>query len=267
MADHDVGIRDRRLGAALAVRGGAWLGTGRLRPDAQGPGELRDVGDRATPSADGVDVDRRYLEAEVPDRGVTADRRLAVLAEGHIGRCSAHVEREDVLIARVRGDVEGAGDAAGRAREDAVDRVRRCLSRRHQAGIGAEDVDLRRRADRLEGPIETLHVACDARADVRVHAGGQRSFVLAELGNDLARERHREARVERLDDGADLAFVLAADVGVDQADGERLDAARHEVPDDLLDLGCDRPPRWSRRADPSVRPPLGCPRGTPEGRA
>jgi len=42
--------------------------------------------------------------------------------------------------------------------------------------------------------------------------------------------------VEALDDLADLLLVLVGDVRVDQADGERLDAALHELPDDPLDL-------------------------------
>ena len=130
--------------AALAVCGGAGLRAGRLRADAERLRELGHVRDRAAAGADRVHVDRRHLDPEVADRGLAADRRLAVLAERDVRRRAAHVEGEDVVEARLARDEERACDAAGRAREDAVDRVARRLARRHQAGVGAQDVDVRR---------------------------------------------------------------------------------------------------------------------------
>ena len=81
-----------------------------------------------------------------------------------------------------------------------------------------------------------LDVVGDLRPDVGVHARRQRPLVLAELRQHVRAERHREARVEALDDRADLLLVRRVDVRVDQRDGERLDARLDEVADDLLDL-------------------------------
>ena len=100
------------------------------------------VRDRAAAGADGVHVHRRHLDPEVADRGLAADRRLAVLAQGDVGRRAAHVEGEDVVEAGLARDEERAGDAAGRPGEHAVDRVARRLPRRHQTGVGAQDVHL-----------------------------------------------------------------------------------------------------------------------------
>ena len=158
VADDDVRVGHGRLLAALAVGRRARLGAGRLRADAERAGELRHVRDRAAARADRVHVDARDLDAEVADRGLAADRRLAVLAERDVGRRPAHVEREDVRVAGLRGDVQRAGDAAGGPGEHAVDRVALRLGGRHQAGVGAQDVDVAGRAELLERALQALHV-------------------------------------------------------------------------------------------------------------
>ena len=58
-AEHDVGVGDRRLGAATAVGGRARLGAGRLRPDLQ-QAELVDAGERSAAGTDLDEVDRRH---------------------------------------------------------------------------------------------------------------------------------------------------------------------------------------------------------------
>ncbi len=58
-AEHDLGVRHRRLVAALAVAGRAGLGAGRARADAEGAARI-DIGDRAAAGADRVDVDHRH---------------------------------------------------------------------------------------------------------------------------------------------------------------------------------------------------------------
>jgi hypothetical protein len=236
VAEDDVGVGDGRLGAALSVRGRARLGAGRLRADAQRPGQLRDVGDRAAAGADRVHVHRRHLDPEVANRGLAADRRLAVLAEGDVGGRAAHVEREDVVEAGLACDEQRPRDTSGRTGEHTVDRIARRLPRRHQPGVGAEDVHVRLGADPAQLLLQPVDVVRHFRAHVRVHAGGQRALVLAELGEDLRRERDREARVEALDDLPDLALVRAVHVRVDQRHRQRLDTRLDQVADDALDL-------------------------------
>ena len=218
VTEHDVRVGHGRQLAAPAVGGRAGSGARRLRPDAERLRQLGHVGDRAAARADRVDVDGRDADAEVRDRRLAPDRRLPVLAERDVGGRPSHVEREDVLEAGLGGDEEGAGDTAGRPGEHRVDRVPRRLAGRHQPRVGAEDVHVRLRADRLELGLEAVHVVGDLRPHVGVHAGRQRPLVLPELGQDLGAERHREARVEALDDGADLLLVRGVHVGVDQRD-------------------------------------------------
>ena len=74
-----VRIGDRRPLAPLAVHRGAWVGAGALRPDAQGPGDPRNVGDRAAPRAHGAHVQRGGAHGDVPHRGFAPGPRRAVL--------------------------------------------------------------------------------------------------------------------------------------------------------------------------------------------
>ena len=77
----------------------------------------------------------------------------------------------------LRGDEEGAGDSAGRAREHAVDRVAGRLARRHQARVGAQDVDLGLRADRRRARSELLDVGRTfGRTYEFMHAVSARSY-------------------------------------------------------------------------------------------
>ena len=267
MADDDVRVGHGRVGAALAVRGGAGLGAGGLRADAERLRQLGHVRDRAAARADRVHVDGRDAEPEVRDRRLAPDRRLAAERERDVGGRAAHVERQHVLEPRLPRDVERAGDAAGRAGEHAVDRIPRRLARRHQTGVGAEDVDLRGRADRLQVSRELPDVVGDPRPHVRVHAGRQRALVLAELGQHVRRDGDREARVEPLDDRSDLLLVPRRDVRVDERDRQRLDARLDEVADRGLGLRRRRPASPCCRARPCARRSRACPRARPADRA
>ena len=76
-AEHDVGVGDGDLGAALAVAERAGVGAGRLRPDLERA--LRgEPGDRPAAGADGDHVDHRDLRRERADRALGGQRRLAV---------------------------------------------------------------------------------------------------------------------------------------------------------------------------------------------
>ncbi len=236
MPEDDVGVGHGRLRAAAPVRRRTGIRAGRLWAYPERLGELRHMGDGSAAGADRVHVHRRDLDPEVADRGLAPNRRLAVLAERDVGRGAAHVEGEDVLEARLAGDVERAGDATRGTGEDPVDRVAPCLDRGHETGVRAEDVDVRGGANAVQLRLEILDVRRDLGSDVRVHARGQRPLVLAELRQHLCRERHREARVEPLDDLADPLLVRRVDVRVDQPDRERLDARFDQVAHNALDL-------------------------------
>ena len=63
VAEHEVGVGDRRLGAAEAVAGGPGIGAGRVRADLQ-QADLVDGRDRAAAGADLDHVDHRRLDRQ-----------------------------------------------------------------------------------------------------------------------------------------------------------------------------------------------------------
>ena len=101
--------------------------------------------------------------------------------------------------------------AAALRAEDAAARLH------HEQLRAATPASARRRLDPLE-------VALDDRPDHGVDDGRGGAEVLAELGRDLGRERDRHARQLLGEDRADAPLVLGVDVGVQQADRDRLDA-------------------------------------------
>ncbi len=81
-----------------------------------------------------------------------------------------------------------------------------------------------------------LDVRLDARPHVGVQARRERPLVLAELRQHVGGDRDREARIEVMDDGLDLALVRRIRIRVDERDGQRLHARVDEVADDPFDL-------------------------------
>ena len=100
VAEHHVGVGHRRLGAAHPVRGRAGHRPGRLRADPQRPGQRRDVRDGPAARAHRPDVHRGGPHLEVADHGLPPDPRQQVLHQRDVGGGAAHVEREEVAVAR-----------------------------------------------------------------------------------------------------------------------------------------------------------------------
>ena len=79
-------------------------------------------------------------------------------------------------------------------------------------------------ADAVEAGPDPVDVRRHQRPHVRVHDRRRRALVLPLLAQDLARER--DVRVRQLlgQDRAEALLVLGVEVGVEEADGDRLDA-------------------------------------------
>ena len=91
-----------------------------------------------------------------------------------------------------------------------------------------------RRDSRVVEPApDVADVAAHQRADVGVDHGRRRALVLPLLAQDLARERHGDSGELLAQDGADLLLVRGGAVGVQEADGDRLDPG-------LAQLRCQR---------------------------
>ena len=91
--------------------------------------------------------------------------------------------------------------------------------------------------------------------DVRVHQRRHGALVLAELGQDLGRDRYRQARGDVGGDLGDHPLVAPVRVGVQQAHRQRLDAVRDAAPRRPRAPRPRRSARRSRRRRRSARAP------------
>ena len=143
-----------------------------------------------------------------------------------------HAERRDDACRRPRLEREhgpqlrvvGGHHAAGRLHDR-----ERCALQPDPVEAGADAVDVRRH--------QRPHVGVDHRR--------RRALVLALLAQDLARERDRRLGELLREDLADALLVLGVEVGVEEADGDRVDA-------ELPQAG-GRAPAPRRRRAPSRR--------------
>ena len=132
---------------------------------------------------------------------------------------------------------------------------------RTAGGIGAEDAAARLHHEQLrlharlgEPALDPLQVALDDRPDDRVDHGRRGPQVLAELRRHLGRERDRDPGQLLGEDLADALLVLRVDVGVEQADGDRLDALAPEDRGGVAHrLVLERPQHLALRAEPLGR--------------
>ena len=134
-AEHQIGVGDGRLVAAVRVAHRSGLGAGAARSDLE-MALAGDPGDRAAAGADGLDVDHRNAHREGADRAAVGDVRLAAFDQAEIGRGAAGVERHDVGKAGDLGDHRAAERAGRRSRQRRGDRLAHHL-------LGARDAAAR----------------------------------------------------------------------------------------------------------------------------
>ena len=206
-----------------AVAGGAWKGARALRADSKCSGRVRDVRDRAAAGADARDVDRRRAHGKLADVRLARDLGASGHADRNVRGRPTHVEREDAVEARVGRDERRAADAAGRPRQHSLYRAPAGRLKAHQAAVRPHDLDRRPHVRGGKPVTDVDQVLLEDRRDVRVHQRRHRALVLAELGQDLGGDRHREVGGDGGGDVGDDALVAAVGMRVEQADGQRLD--------------------------------------------
>ena len=137
-AEDEIGVGDRRLGAAAPVAGGAGSRARALGPDVQHAAGI-DARDRAAAGADAGDVDALQGDALAGEAAVGGDRRLAADDERDVGRGAAHVERDEVAVADDARRILAAGDAARGAREHAAGREPHRFRNGRDAAVRLDD--------------------------------------------------------------------------------------------------------------------------------
>ena len=165
-------------------------------------------------------------------RATSIDARMAsleVVEQHDLRGRAAHVEGHRLPRSKLSGDVLAEDRTAGRARFDEPDRETGPPSPRCQRTGRRNEQQRRIDADAFERFAEQAQITRHQRLDIGVADGRRGAFVLADLGADLVRERDEEARDLLPQDLADTVLVRAVDVGVQEADRDRLDVLRAQV--------------------------------------
>ncbi len=230
VAEDQVGVADRGLGAAEAVARRPGDGAGAPRPDLE-PTGLVDPRDGAAAGADGLDGDRGQPHGVVAERPLARRLRHAVGDETDVGGGAAHVEGERARDPERAAEVRGGRDAGGGAGHRHPQRMRPGRVHGHHPARGVEEMERHRAGARRETGDQIVDVARRQRHHRRVEHRGAGALVLPELGVDLARDGHvGEVRGQRL---TERLLVGRVRVGVKEADGDALDALAAEPLDDL----------------------------------
>ena len=148
VAEHDIGVCDGRLAAALVVADRARRRAGAHRPDLQRAAAV-DPQDRAAAGADLGKIDRRHFQRisgarQQPraEHDTRADlvfggaRHLAILDQRGLGGRAAHIERNRLVDADPPGQRLHPDNPGGRPRLDNV-------HRRHRRRLGGREAAVR----------------------------------------------------------------------------------------------------------------------------
>ena len=207
IAEQQVAVRHRRLGAAAAVADRPRLGAGALRADAQAAGAIH-PGDRAAAGRHLGQVDHRHADrmagAVHPAiaAGAAADlvlgRRLVlpVADQAGLGGGAAHVERQQVAIARLPRHQRRGHHAGRRSRLHRHGRHGDRLGRFQDAAVRSHHVEPRQ-ALAARGALQPLQVRRQDRPDVGAHRRGAGALELADLGQHLRRQVDADPRQRR----------------------------------------------------------------------
>ena len=235
-----VGVGDGRVETAAPIGRRPGLAAGRMGADAD-LAERIDRRDRTPARADLDHLDHRdrdrharaFLEAgRAVDLEGLGGRRREVLDQGDLCRGATHVVGQHAVAAVAGGEIGGEDGTAGRPRLHEPDGERSGRLDRHQPTTGVDQVERARGASSGEFVSQPDEVAGHQRLDVGVGADRVEALVLAHLGRDLARDRYCDVGQFGEQKLTEPEFVRRVDVGVDEADRDRLVALRADVFDE-----------------------------------
>ena len=226
VAEHHGGIGHGRRIAAPGVAGGAGVGAGALRPDAEQPARI-DPGDGAAARAHASDIHRG--EAEIVAGEEPTQPRFAGVLDRAVAH-HAHVEGGAAGIHHQHVAPEpfglGIGDAGERghrrARLDHEDRPVGDVLDMHQAAGDRADQQLAGEARGAEVVAERAQMALHEGLQRGIDRGRGRARIFAQDRVEAVRERVGHPRHRLLDQGAQPLLVRRVLDRPEQADGDRL---------------------------------------------
>ena len=171
IAQHEVGVRRRRLRAALAVTGRPRLRARRLRADLD-EAEGVDPADRAAARTQRFHLDHRHADAIAQEVDVLVEVGLPVLGERDVEGRATHVHRDHVLLLERCGDIEARLRSRRRAGIDCVDGTVRHGLADGETTVGLEVAHRLLGAERAEIGIHRRHIAPHHGGQIGVHHRG-----------------------------------------------------------------------------------------------
>ena len=244
VAKHKVRVCDRRPSAAAAIAGRSRVCARRMRPDTE-QADFVDRGNRAAARADLDHVDDGRLDRQAgalleamhaPGFQHRRDFGPAVLDQAGLGGRPAHVEGDDVLLAGALAEERRCQGAARRARLEQADGEGARDCGRDEATRGMHQPQGALESLSLEFALETGQVAIHQRLHVGVRAGRHAALILPQLGDHLRGDRHRDFRQFLANDAGGDLLVCGIAIGVEEADGDRLDTLPTELAGRVTDL-------------------------------
>ena len=232
-AEHDVGIRHRRLRAAEAIAGWAGRRPRTLWTDPQPA--VGHAGERAAAGADRRQADHRQQHRQLIERHLARALGRAVADQAGVERCPAHVQGDQPGPAEHGSQPLGADDAPGGSAEQRQHGLiddQRC---RRRATVGAHHLQPAGEPRVLGAALEAAQIPLHRLGDVRIHHRGRRALVLPDLRCHLVGERDTHAGRTFLQQPPDTALVHAVSVRVDQTDGHGLDSLLLDPLDDVVE--------------------------------
>ena len=216
VAEQEVGVGHRRLGATAAVAGGPRVGARRPRSRPQRAARVAPA-DRAAPGAHGMHIDHGQLDHPAADLARVRSPHPSPLDDAHVAGGASHVEPHRVAFAREGGQQAGPDRPARRAGEDAPRPRARGLGGGRDPSGGHHD---QRRGEPalLARRGEPAQIAPEEGGEVGVDDRGRATLVLAKLGKHLVRHGDVDARELVAQALGDRTLVGRLQVGEQKAD-------------------------------------------------
>ena len=231
-AEHQIGVRHRRLGAAEAVAGR----TGRRRRRSAGRRAAprpRPARDRAAAGADLEDIHHGDLHRQrllvTADQRRAGRQRLAVMNDAGFRGGAAHVEGDRVVdierpAQRLRADDAGCRPGFQHAHALAL----RLLGLVKSAGR-LHDQERAGKAGRAHVRIDLADVAADFRAHIGVGRDRRAALELAVFLRQFVRSGDEQAGMVLFQDRLGAPLVIGIGIAVEKQDGGGFDAERSEL--------------------------------------
>ena len=219
VAEHQIGVRDRRVRATSAVTGRPWISPGALWPHVQNAASV-DLRDTATASAQGLHVDHGHGDFPAGLELFRGEMRDAVVDQGNVRARAAHIKADDLGQAHLLPIERCATHATCWPRQNRLHCQTSGIVQWRHATVGLHNENVTQRCQEGQTLLEMAQILPKHRAHIRIHHGGTEAIEFFNLRQDLVREREVHVRESGANQLGDTLFVAGIEVGEEQTHGQ-----------------------------------------------